>query len=290
MRSRVRPGSPILAAAMARIGEASETTIAANSAFSHSFEMEVDAASSDPEQPRASFSDEALERLADTLRTEGQLQPILVRRDPARKDRWIIVAGERRWRAAKLLGWPRMLAIPFSGNAEVAMLIENLQRVDLSPVEEAQGLRRLIDGKGWTQEAAAKILGKAKSDVSGTLRILRLPSDVLTAVLTSEHPPGKNVLVELARMEDAVKIASLAALAVQGRLTVRAIRDARHTSSSPPARKHATSKTRDVSSSINRASKLINDVTSRVTRVGVVDANALKALRAMIDELLVRSS
>ena len=109
---------------------------------------------------------------------------------------------------------------------EVAGLIENLQRVDLTPVEEARGLKQLIACNGWTQSAAAVALGKSKADVSAVLRILSLPDSVLDAVLTSELEVPKNVLIELARIDDASLRDRLLELARQGELTVRAIREA----------------------------------------------------------------
>lgn len=137
MAGRLRKVSPILNAAGTAIGNASQALVPATSEFNHSFELQMDVVQPDPDQPRTVFDDKALTALANTLRTEGQLQPILVRRDSNHRGRWIIVAGERRWRAALLLGWPNILAMPFSGDAEVATLLENLQRVDLSPIEEA---------------------------------------------------------------------------------------------------------------------------------------------------------
>jgi ParB family chromosome partitioning protein len=227
MSPRAKKLSPVLGAASAMIGEASLSLVSAGSAFSHSFEVEIDRVRPDPAQARRDLDPDALASLAATLREEGQLQPILLRPDASAPGHWIIVAGERRWRAARMNGWKLVLAIVHHGDAEVAALIENLQRVDLAPLEEARGIERLLRGKGWTQEQAARALGKGISDISGTLRILRLPEPLLTELLTSELPPAKNVLIELARVDDAASLARLAALARTGGLTVKAIRAAR---------------------------------------------------------------
>ena len=224
---RARKASPILGAASTTIGEASVSLVSSSSEFSHSFEVDMSLVAPDPTQPRRHFDPDALAALAATLQADGQLQPVLLRPDPDARGRWIIVAGERRWRAAKLNGWTKLLAINHPGDPEVASLLENLQRVDLSPIEEARGIERLLTEKGWTQEQAARALGRATSDISGTLRILRLPEAVLTQVLTSEHAPSKNVLIELARIEDSAALARLATLAREGGLTVKAIRAAR---------------------------------------------------------------
>ena len=132
--------------------------------------------------------------LAKTMNQQGQLQPILVRRHLDERDRWIIVAGERRWRAAGLNGWTKILAIEHRGDHEVARLIENLQRVDLTAVEEARGLNRLITEKGWTQAEAGEVIGIHRTNVSALLRILTLPGDFLEECVTSHVPRG--VLIE----------------------------------------------------------------------------------------------
>ena len=290
MAGRLRKVSPILNAAGTAIGNASQALVPATSEFNHSFELQMDAVQPDPDQPRTVFDDNALTALADTLRTEGQLQPILVRRDSNHGGRWIIVAGERRWRAAQLLGWPNILAMPFSGDAEVATLLENLQRVDLSPIEEAKGLRRLIDGKGWTQDQAAKTLGKPKSDISGTLRILQLPNDVLSAVLTSEPPLGKNVLIELSRVEDAAGVARLVALASRGELTVKAIRATREAAlGGVKLRNNERSSKRNTSAPIDRATRLLGHLILDKGPMNNKDVEALKVLRSLIDGLLARA-
>lgn len=219
--------SPILGAVSAMIGEASDTLVTSGGRFRHSFEVDMTTITPDPLQARRHFDPQDIRGLATTMGEQGQLQPILLRRDGAERNRWIIVAGERRWRAAQALSWKQILAIEHVGDPEVTALIENLQRVDLSPVEEARGLQRLISDKGWSQDRAAASLGKSKADVSATLGILTLPSPLLDAVLTSELSLSKHVLVELARVETGPLRDSLVALGQEGKLTVRGVRNAR---------------------------------------------------------------
>jgi ParB family transcriptional regulator, chromosome partitioning protein len=132
-------------------------------------------------QPRRRFGEDELAALADSIRAKGVMQPLLVRPVPDGGARYEIVAGERRWRAAQLAGLHELpvLVRPLSDaeTLEVA-LIENIQRQDLSPLEEAEGYRRLIDDFAHTQEALATALGKSRSHIANLLRLLGLPGPV----------------------------------------------------------------------------------------------------------------
>ncbi len=295
MAAKSRLPSPILSAAGRLIGEASGSLVAADSPFSHSFEVDIARVRPDPAQPRRNFDPDALASLASTLQAEGQLQPVLVRPDAELPGRWILVAGERRWRAAQLIGWTRLLAIAHHGDADIASLVENLQRVDLAPLEEARGIERLLREKGWTQEQAARALGRATSDISGTLRILRLPE----AVLTSEPPPAKNVLIELARIEAGPLLDRLAALARTGGLTVKAIRQARETHERLTARpadavaqdSDGGAPDTDLPSEtgvLSRAVKAVERLDRRRRGLSDAEAELLSRLRAAIDIALQR--
>ena len=146
------------------------------------------------EQPRKIFNQESLEELAESIKTYGIIQPIVV----SKQDGYFgIVAGERRWRAAKLAGLEEIPAIiredDEQTNKEIA-LIENIQREDLNPYEKAVGIRHLMDKYGLTQEEVSKKIGKSRSSVSNTVRILNLAPDVLELVkqgkLTEGHRKG----------------------------------------------------------------------------------------------------
>jgi ParB family chromosome partitioning protein len=213
------------------IGEASDGLVTSDSRFRHSFEAPLERIRPDPDQPRKSFAEAEIVALAATMATEGQLQPVLLRRDPEQRGRWILVAGERRWRAARHNGWSSLLAIEHAGDAEVAALLENLQRVDLSPLEEAHGLQRLLEGRRLSQAEAAALLGRSKSEISATLRLLTLPE----ALLRGGTDLPRNALVELARLEDGPVRDRLLRQAATGQLTVRAIRAARAGDAPAPA-------------------------------------------------------
>lgn len=133
----------------------------------------------DKGQPRKNFEPQALNDLADSIAAHGVLQPIVVR--PARGG-YVIVAGERRWRAARLAGLKEIPALVKELTDAEAMelaLVENLQREDLDPVEEAMGYRQLMDRCGYTQEQAAARLGRSRSAVANSLRLLHLPQKAL---------------------------------------------------------------------------------------------------------------
>lgn len=134
------------------------------------------------DQPRKTFEREALEALADSIAAYGVLQPIIVRESMDAAGTYEIIAGERRWRAAKMAGLSEIPAVIFDGDdlkaAQVA-LIENIQREDLNPVEEAMGYGALIDRFGLTQDQVSKQVGKSRSAVTNMLRLLDLPDEVL---------------------------------------------------------------------------------------------------------------
>ncbi len=132
-------------------------------------------------QPRRYFDEESLAALAESIRENGLLQPILVRRDPGQPDTFEIVAGERRWRAAQIAQLHEVpIVIRELSDAETLQLaiIENVQREDLSPLEEADGYRQLMEEFSYTQEAMASVIGKSRSHIANTLRLLNLSEPV----------------------------------------------------------------------------------------------------------------
>ena len=134
----------------------------------------------DPDQPRKTFDDETLSELSASIAEHGLLQPIAVRHRAV--GGYLIVAGERRWRACRMAGLTEVPAIVKDVTDEQAMelaLVENLQREDLDPVEEAAGIRELMTRCGLTQEQAAQKLGKSRSALANSLRLLNLPENVL---------------------------------------------------------------------------------------------------------------
>ena len=142
------------------------------------------------EQPRKNFNQEALEELSESIKEYGVIQPIVVSKEDGY---YAIVAGERRWRAAKLAGLGEIPAIIRESdeqtNREIS-LIENIQREDLNPYEKALGIRSLMDKYGMTQEEVSKKIGKSRSSVSNTVRVLYLTPDVLELVKQGKLSEG----------------------------------------------------------------------------------------------------
>lgn len=141
----------------------------------------VDAIRPGRSQPRQTMDDDALRELADSIREKGILLPILVRPHPEDADSFELIAGERRWRAAQLAqvhDVPVVVRDLNDGEAMEIALIENLQRQDLSPIEEADGYRRLMEEFEHTQQDMARVIGKSRSHVANTLRLLSLPEPV----------------------------------------------------------------------------------------------------------------
>lgn len=141
-------------------------------------QLQVSEIRPNPFQPRTDFESEALGELVESIRENGLLQPLVVR--PA-GDGWELVAGERRWRALRKLGWERVPAIVRELDDDqmlVLALVENLQREGLSPVEEARGYRQLVESFGLTQQEVAERVGRDRSTVANTLRLLKLGDEI----------------------------------------------------------------------------------------------------------------
>lgn len=144
--------------------------------------LAVDLLAPSPFQPRRVMNKDKLEELADSIRSRGVIQPILVRPNPEKSGYYQIIAGERRWRASQMAGLhevPVYIRQLDDTDAMAAAMVENLQRSDLNPVEEALGLQRLVQDYNLTQEELAGAVGKSRSHITNTIRLLNLPATVL---------------------------------------------------------------------------------------------------------------
>jgi ParB family chromosome partitioning protein len=202
--------------------------------------IDIDKVMPDPNQPRGLFSDEAMERLAQSIREKGQLSAIRVRWSEEH-GKWIIIAGERRWRATKCAGLPTVDCYFHEGQltkSEVLQqqLIENCLRQDLQPLEEARAFSTLMQLNGWNAKQLAEALRLAPSKISRTLALLRLPADIQHDVASGRIPARS--AYELSRLKDQESQRRLAGRVSAGALTheqaARAVRKRRGKSAPRP--------------------------------------------------------
>jgi ParB family transcriptional regulator, chromosome partitioning protein len=174
-------------------------------------------------QPRQHFAKDKLDELAASIREHGLLEPIVVRRLPSQDGKLEIIAGERRWRAAQKSGLKEVLVVVKDVTPKAAFelaLIENVQREDLNPVELAEALDRLTKEHGYTQETLAQRLGKDRTTIANSLRLLKLPERVRSKVISGELSEGH--ARALLGAPDTRQIEDLAEKVIRGHLSVRA--------------------------------------------------------------------
>lgn len=178
------------------------------------------------DQPRKSFDDESIQLLADSIAIHGVLQPIIVRENADFPDTYEIIAGERRWRAAKMAGLSEMPVVIVDGDdlkiAQIA-LVENVQREDLNPVEEAFAYQALIERFGLTQEQLSKEVGKSRSAIANMLRLIDLPDEVLELLKDGKITNGHARAI--LGLDDEEYMISLANRVVNEDLSVRRVEE-----------------------------------------------------------------
>ena len=198
-------------------------------------EVDIDRVRPNPRQPREHFDEEALESMASSLRDRGMLQPLIVRREG---DGYQLIAGERRWRAAQRAGWHRVPVVVREATTLEALelaLIENVQREDLNPLEEARAYEFLASEAGLTQEQVAERVGRERSTVANYLRLLALPERVQELLVTGSLSMG-HARALLGLKAPAAQIRMAEAIAAQGlsvRQTEGRVRAARREASKP---------------------------------------------------------
>ena len=174
-----------------------------------------------PDQPRKRFDEESLQELAATIERHGLIQPITVKR--MESGRYLLVSGERRFRAHQLTGREEILAMLTTGNPDEIALIENVQRQDLHPLEEAAAYARMMERYGWTQEEVAEAVGKARPTVTNILKLNELPDAIKAECSTSNV--SKSVLLEIARVASPEEQHTLWEGLKSGQTSVRATRE-----------------------------------------------------------------
>ena len=219
----------------------------------------------DPNQPRKRFDPVELENLAQSIRENGVIQPLTVR---DMGDFYRIIAGERRWRAARIAGLEELPALVVEADdrhAAELSLIENLQRQDLDPIEEAQGYRRLIEEYGLTQAAVAESVSKARSTVTNALRLLELPESVQALLAENEHfTPGHaravlQLKTEKQQLDAAQKISGLQLSVGQAELMCKAMtREEKKPATKPLEVDYVAECEAQLRRKLNRGVKIVN--------------------------------
>jgi ParB family transcriptional regulator, chromosome partitioning protein len=258
-------------------------------------------------QPRTRMDEGALYELAESIKTQGILQPILVRKvnDKKTEAEYEIIAGERRFRAAKLAGLDKVpVIIKDVPNEAVAVmaLIENMQREDLNPLEEAQGLQRLIEEFGLTHEAAAQAVGRSRSAASNLMRLLQLAEPVQTMLMAGDLDMGHaRALLSLDKV-DQIQVANLIAskkLSVRDAETLVKKELANTTLTRPTSKKEKSRDLQTIEEELSDllASQVEINIKKRVKRSGrfddvgemVIHFGSTEALNGLIDYLKLRS-
>lgn len=221
----------------------------------------IDLIAPNPRNPRRSFPEDELADLAQSLREHGLVQPVVVRPAPGQPGRYEIIAGERRWRAAQRAGLAEIPIIVRNVDDRVALeiaIVENVQRTDLNPIEEAMGYQRLIDDHNYTQADLGEVIGKSRSHVANTLRLLKLPGDVRDMLVEGSLSAGH--ARTLVTAEDPI---GLARRIVEEGLSVR---QAETLAQSPQSRAKAKNEAQVKDADTLALEKLLSDVTGlRVT-------------------------
>ena len=222
-----------------------------------------------PEQPRKAFNDESLEELADSIRQHGVINPILVHE--SQNGYYMIIAGERRWRASKLAGIKSIPAIIKKNDEDEKTyelsLIENLQRQDLNPIEEALGYKRLMDEYDLTQEQVSEKVSKSRSSVANSLRLLNLPKFILDMITETKISVGHAKV--LMSVSDENKQKKLAQVVYDNNYSVRELEDIIKKSEKKPAAK------KEIDLNMKLAYKNVEKAISSLfgTKVKIIDKN-----------------
>lgn len=231
-------------------------------------EVEIEKLRPNPDQPRTNFDAEALQDLAGSINAHGLIQPIAVIEDPENEGAFVIVAGERRYRAYKLLGKETIPAIMTSGNPDEIALIENMQREDLSPIEEAEALAKLMERHKYKQEDLAKVIGKARTTVTELLNLNGLPEEIKSECRTSDIA-SKSLLIEIVRLGKAEDQIKFWGDFKQGE--TKTVRSAREKKKGVEASEHVP-KPKKVFSTTHQANVIVQSQTQCLTAKQVVSA------------------
>ncbi|WP_173012782.1 ParB/RepB/Spo0J family partition protein [Niveispirillum sp. SYP-B3756] len=294
MKLKANPKSPLSQAVKASAGTAAAPQGASahfqrSADFRQMFEVDLDRVHPRPDQPRRHFDEGELQALASSIAARGVLQPILVRKREGDEDgHYELIAGERRWRASRLAGRDRIRALVVDGDPAEIALIENIQRVDLTALEEARAIQSLMQAHDYSQSQVADILGRSRVRVNETLRILSLPADLLNAMEGEGRGLPRTLLLQIAREEDPARQRTLYQQAISGagEKALRAARPAKANSEKSPAPPEQLDQARDYLRALTRTSLALPPVAPVRAALSEPQRARLRELRDHLNAVL----
>lgn len=256
----------------------SDALFGTSSNFPRMVEIDLTSIDRNPNQPRQHFDEEELRGLAESIDRMGLQQPILVQQ--AAGGRYVIAAGERRFRAHQLLGRETIFAIITDGDLDEIALIENLQRADLDALEEARAFARLIERHSYTHEELGRIVSRSQGEIARTLATLKLPEDMLLEYPAFRKSISKSLLQELAFIDDSALRQNLWEEAKAGKLTIRSLRE---TKKSTVVTDGQGRKPMPKATTAADVAKLLASVQKNIKRTSI-DIVALRQRKATLDD------
>jgi len=259
-------------------------------------EVEVDTIAANPDQPRQHFDEADIDELAGSIERHGLLQPILVQHHvdettPDGRPRYVLIAGERRLRATRQLGRSTIAAIITQGDSAEIALIENLQRQNLSPIEEAEALARLMAKNGYTQETLGQAIGRKQNTISALLSLNKLPEAIRRDYPTSDTI-GRSMLIELVQVDDEGEQLRLWETIKNGELTVRDLRKVKRSKRPTDTEKPDPNEALDnaLSEAAARLQRRLEKLPDGSLIPGGPGFEALEALQAILERKLVKNT
>jgi len=245
------------------------------------YHVEVPLILPNPDQPRKFFDKESLNELAASIKQKGVLQPVIIRKDT--NGNIYLVAGERRLKAAKIAGLDKIPAIITKGNPAEIALIENLQREDLKPIEEAEALSRMMNEYTYTHEKLAAVIGKARSTITETLSLNKLPEQIKEECRRADNYP-RRLLVEIAKQKSEEIMKALFKKVKDSNMKSAEVRDItrpKHKEQNKTSAELAVSKASALNKHLGKIDVKNIDKAERVQLF-----NELRGLKKTIDDLL----
>lgn len=235
--------------------------------------VDIELITPNPDQPRHYFNPDTLEELSQSIKQKGVLQPVIIRK--GNDGQVLLIAGERRYRAAKMAGLKKIPAILSKGNPLEIAIIENLQRENLSPIEEAEALARLMKEFEYTQEQLAKVIGKGRSTIAEILSLNKLPDDLRDQCRESDKYP-RRLLLEVSKQKSESDMTSLFDKINNDNLDSKTVRSITRNKPETPRKSHAEV-------ALEQVHKLINSILK--VDLKTIDKDEKKQLSKALKEL-----